>query len=61
MDLGELGETVAWVRIQGMEWEWMARELEVDGSRDKRNGVEGEVDTLVDSPIPISFTEQLIM
>ena len=23
--------------------------------------VEGEVDTLVDSPIPISFTEQLIM
>ena len=24
-------------------------------------GVEGEVDTLVDSPIPISFTEQLTM
>ena len=24
-------------------------------------GVEGEVDTLVDSPIPMSFTEQLIM
>jgi len=24
-------------------------------------GVEGEVDTLVDSPIPIPFTEQLIM
>ena len=23
-----------------MEWEWMARELEVDGSRDERNGGE---------------------
>ena len=34
---------VAWVRIQGMEWEWMARELEVDGSQDERNGGEGVV------------------
>ena len=24
-----------------MEWEWMGRELEVDGSRDERNGGEG--------------------
>ena len=41
LDLGELGETVAWVRIQGMEWEWKGRELEVNGSRDERNGGEG--------------------
>ena len=38
--MGELGEMVALVRIQGMEQEWMARELEVDGSWDGRNGGE---------------------
>ena len=43
MDLGELGETVALVRIQGMEWKWMVRELEVDGSQDRRNKGEGVV------------------
>ena len=43
MDLGELGETVALVRIQGMEWEWMVRESEVDGSQDRRNRGEGVV------------------
>ena len=34
---------VALVRIQGMGWEWMARELEVDGRRDGRHGGEGVV------------------
>ena len=53
LDLGELGETVAWVRIQG---EWMGRELEVDGSRDERNGGEGVVEVVHCAPSRVAIS-----